>query len=159
MHLPYLEQLFLICLTYLGNISLHLPHLEQLFLSCLIYLGNSSVNLPHLKQLFLSCLIYLDNSSVHLPHLEQLFLSCLIYLGNSTVHLPHLEQLCGESARLTHHLAAAVLCTPSRAAFLTGRYARRWAIFYTFFGNQKGRNQFLCPHYHGLYSYPGTMFK
>ena len=33
--------------------------------------------------------------------------------------------MCSEGAKLTHHLATAAMCTPSRAAFMTGRYAVR----------------------------------
>ena len=35
------------------------------------------------------------------------------------------HRLCFEGAKLTHHVAAAALCTPSRAAFMTGRYPIR----------------------------------
>ncbi|XP_055461169.1 steryl-sulfatase-like isoform X1 [Psammomys obesus] len=45
--------------------------------------------------------------------------------GNTTLRTPHIDRLAREGAKLTQHLAAAPLCTPSRAAFLTGRYAVR----------------------------------
>ncbi|XP_056157374.1 steryl-sulfatase [Lampris incognitus] len=45
--------------------------------------------------------------------------------GNATLSTPHIDRLAQEGVRLTHHIAAAPLCTPSRAAFLTGRYPIR----------------------------------
>ncbi|CAL9689894.1 unnamed protein product [Knipowitschia caucasica] len=45
--------------------------------------------------------------------------------GNHTIRTPHIDRLASEGVRLTQHLSAAPLCTPSRAAFLTGRYALR----------------------------------
>ncbi|KAM6149245.1 arylsulfatase D-like [Rhynchocyon petersi] len=45
--------------------------------------------------------------------------------GNDTLRTPNIDQLAREGVRLTQHLAAAPLCTPSRAAFLTGRHAFR----------------------------------
>lgn len=45
--------------------------------------------------------------------------------GNDTIRTPHIDRLASEGVRLTQHLAAAPLCTPSRAAFMTGRYALR----------------------------------
>ncbi|KAM7328972.1 hypothetical protein ACRRTK_010585 [Alexandromys fortis] len=45
--------------------------------------------------------------------------------GNSTLRTPHIDRLAREGVKLTQHLAASPLCTPSRAAFLTGRYAVR----------------------------------
>ncbi|KAG7501784.1 steryl-sulfatase [Solea senegalensis] len=48
--------------------------------------------------------------------------------GNKTVRTPSIDQLAQEGVKLTHHIAAASLCTPSRAAFLTGRYPIRSGI-------------------------------
>nr|XP_055050903.1 steryl-sulfatase [Misgurnus anguillicaudatus] len=45
--------------------------------------------------------------------------------GNTTLRTPHIDRLAQEGVKLTHHIAAAPLCTPSRAAFLTGRYPIR----------------------------------
>ncbi|XP_072235414.1 steryl-sulfatase isoform X1 [Leuresthes tenuis] len=45
--------------------------------------------------------------------------------GNKTLRTPNIDQLALEGVKLTHHIAAASLCTPSRAAFLTGRYPIR----------------------------------
>ncbi|KAK3723822.1 hypothetical protein QZH41_019504, partial [Actinostola sp. cb2023] len=45
--------------------------------------------------------------------------------GNDTIKTPNIDKLASEGVRLTHHLAPESVCTPSRAAFLTGRYAIR----------------------------------
>ncbi|XP_040517039.1 arylsulfatase H isoform X2 [Gallus gallus] len=45
--------------------------------------------------------------------------------GNDTIRTPHIDGLAKEGVRLTQHVAAAAVCTPSRAAFLTGRYPIR----------------------------------
>ncbi|XP_010878428.1 arylsulfatase D isoform X1 [Esox lucius] len=45
--------------------------------------------------------------------------------GNDTIRTPNIDHLAAEGVRLTQHIAAAPLCTPSRAAFHTGRYALR----------------------------------
>lgn len=45
--------------------------------------------------------------------------------GNDTIRTPNIDRLAREGVKLTQHIAAAPLCTPSRAAFMTGRYALR----------------------------------
>ncbi|XP_019379906.1 PREDICTED: arylsulfatase H-like isoform X3 [Gavialis gangeticus] len=45
--------------------------------------------------------------------------------GNDTIRTPNIDRLAKEGIKLTQHIAAAPLCTPSRAAFLTGRYPIR----------------------------------
>ena len=48
--------------------------------------------------------------------------------GNLSLPTPHIDQLCQAGAVLAHHVTPAVLCTPSRAALMTGRYAIRMGL-------------------------------
>ena len=45
--------------------------------------------------------------------------------GSPTIRTPHLDRMAAEGLRFTDFYAAAEVCTPSRAALLTGRYAFR----------------------------------
>jgi len=54
-------------------------------------------------------------------------LSCF---GGDHVHTPRIDQMAAEGARLTNFYMAAPLCTPSRAALMTGCYPRRIDMAY-----------------------------
>ncbi|XP_012892998.1 PREDICTED: steryl-sulfatase-like, partial [Dipodomys ordii] len=56
---------------------------------------------------------------------DDLGLGDLGSFGNRSLRTPHLDGLARDGVRLTQHLAAASVCSPSRAAFLTGRYPVR----------------------------------
>jgi hypothetical protein len=45
--------------------------------------------------------------------------------GNDTIRTPNVDRLAAEGVKLTQHLVASPMCTPSRAALLTGRHAVR----------------------------------
>ena len=45
--------------------------------------------------------------------------------GNTTLQTPNIDSLARDGMKLTQHLAVESICTPSRSAFLTGRYPKR----------------------------------
>nr|KAF6267858.1 hypothetical protein mMyoMyo1_011543 [Myotis myotis] len=45
--------------------------------------------------------------------------------GNDTIRTPNIDSLARDGVQLTQHIAADSMCTPSRSAFLTGRYPIR----------------------------------
>ena len=45
--------------------------------------------------------------------------------GNNTIKTPNIDRLAEQGARLRHDVTPDSLCTPNRAAFLTGRYPIR----------------------------------
>ncbi|MEO6005007.1 MAG: sulfatase [Opitutus sp.] len=49
--------------------------------------------------------------------------------GSPSIRTPHLDRLAAEGLRLTNFYVAAPVCTPSRAALLTGRYAIRSGMY------------------------------
>jgi arylsulfatase A-like enzyme len=52
-------------------------------------------------------------------------LSCY---GRPDYRTPHLDRLASEGVRFTHGYSAAPVCTPTRCAFVTGRYPARTAV-------------------------------
>lgn len=50
--------------------------------------------------------------------------------GNNTIRTPNIDALASDGIKLTHHLTAASVCTPSRSAMLTGRLPIRTGMFY-----------------------------
>ncbi len=67
------------------------------------------------------------------PNIVLLFADDLGYgdlssYGHPTIKTPHLDQMGAEGVRMTSFYAAAPVCTPSRAALLTGRYPLRTGL-------------------------------
>jgi arylsulfatase A-like enzyme len=52
-------------------------------------------------------------------------LSCY---GNKLVATPHIDRMASEGSRFTQFYVAAPICSPSRAALITGQYPGRWRI-------------------------------
>ena len=48
--------------------------------------------------------------------------------GNDSLKTPNLDRLAANGVKLTHNLSPESICTPSRAAFLTGRYPIRTGL-------------------------------
>ncbi|KAK3093982.1 hypothetical protein FSP39_022467 [Pinctada imbricata] len=66
--------------------------------------------------------------------------------GNTTLRTPNIDALAQDGVKLTHHLAAESVCSPSRAAMLTGRYPIRAGLVAT---NRLRVNMFIA-NYVGL---------
>lgn len=58
--------------------------------------------------------------------------------GNPTIRTPNLDRMAAEGARFTQFYSAAPLCSPSRAALLTGRYPARSGINFVLFPDSTG---------------------
>lgn len=77
------------------------------------------------------------------PNLVVIFCDDLGYgdlgcYGNPSIRTPNLDRLAAEGLRFTDFYAAAPVCTPSRAALLTGRYAIRSGMNAVLFPDSKG---------------------
>jgi arylsulfatase A-like enzyme len=70
-------------------------------------------------------------------------LSCY---GHPTIHTPNLDRMAAEGMRFTDFYSAAEVCTPSRAALLTGRYAVRSGMAHDQFRVLRNRSMGRLPH-------------
>ncbi|NXP78933.1 STS sulfatase, partial [Ramphastos sulfuratus] len=66
-----------------------------------------------------------SNPNIILMMADDLGIGDLGCYGNRTLRTPNINKIAEEGVTLTQHIAASPLCTPSRAAFLTGRYPIR----------------------------------
>ena len=83
--------------------------------------------------LFLLLLPSLSHSLTRPPNIvilvvDDLGIGDLGCFGNTSLATPHIDELAQTGAVLSHHVSPAVLCTPSRAALMTGRYAVRMGL-------------------------------
>ncbi|XP_043853852.1 steryl-sulfatase isoform X1 [Dromiciops gliroides] len=85
-----------------------------------------------MKMLFLLMLFYgsVNSDAVSKPNIiiamaDDLGIGDPGCYGNTTLRTPNIDRIAKGGVKLTQHLAASPLCTPSRAAFLTGRYPVR----------------------------------
>ncbi|VFV40992.1 arylsulfatase f [Lynx pardinus] len=69
--------------------------------------------------------VHEDKPNIVLMIVDDLGIGDLGCFGNDTIRTPNIDRLAREGVQLKHHISAASMCTPSRAAFLTGRYPIR----------------------------------
>jgi arylsulfatase A-like enzyme len=81
-----------------------------------------------------------ENDKPHRPNVLLILVDDLGYgdlgcYGSKDIRTPHLDRLAGSGVRLTDCYAAAPVCSPTRAALITGQYPQRsgfeWVIRYT----------------------------
>lgn len=99
---------------------------------------SSSFLLPVLVTFFLQACSTPSQETINpgdarLPNIVLLFADDLGYgdlssYGHPTIWTPNLDRMADEGIRMTSFYAAAPVCTPSRAALLTGRYALRTGL-------------------------------
>ncbi|ELU12890.1 hypothetical protein CAPTEDRAFT_155395 [Capitella teleta] len=88
---------------------------------------------PFYRILAIALFIHLPQTTAKRPNILIIVADDLGYgdvgcFGNSTIRTPNIDRLAREGVRLSHHIAPAALCTPSRAALMTGRYPARMGM-------------------------------
>ena len=86
--------------------------------------------LPSLSLLLIASILNVESASTDRPNfvvfiVDDLGIGDIGCFGNDTIKTPNIDSLAARGVKLNHNLAPASLCTPSRAATLTGRYAVR----------------------------------
>ena len=104
------------------------------------FIMNKSIN----RSLFFALIIALTSFQVHAqsgkqPNFIIIFVDDLGYgdlscYGHPTIRTPNLDQMAAEGMRFTQFYVAANVCTPSRAALLTGRLPVRSGMY----GKERG---------------------
>src|SRR5262245_15823486 len=61
-------------------------------------------------------------------------LSCY---GSKDIRTPHIDRLAAKGIRLTHFYSNGPVCTPTRAALMTGRWQQRVGLEWAIFAGQK----------------------
>ena len=76
----------------------------------------------------LTFLVFIQTSAkpnIIVFRVDDLGITDLGCFGNDTIKTPNIDRLAEEGARLRHDVTPDSICTPNRAAFLTGRYPIR----------------------------------
>jgi len=86
--------------------------------------------MPRLLTSFIALLAFGLSASARQPNVVIIFADDLGYgdlgcYGHPTIRTPHLDRMASEGIRFTQFYSAAEVCTPSRAALMTGRYPVR----------------------------------
>jgi arylsulfatase A len=86
--------------------------------------------MPRLLTSFIALLAFGLSAAARQPNVVIIFADDLGYgdlgcYGHPTIRTPHLDRMASEGIRFTQFYSAAEVCTPSRAALMTGRYPVR----------------------------------
>eukprot|EP00069_Balaena_mysticetus_P000419 bmy_14409T0 len=71
----------------------------------------------------------------------------------SVCRTPNIDGLAADGVMLTQHIAAASVCTPSRAAFLTGRYPLRSGLSFLLSNHTVDRTMLFLTHHNPIDSW------
>ncbi len=67
--------------------------------------------------------------------------------GNKIIKTPNLDKMAAEGILFSNFTVSSPVCSPSRAAIMTGQYPARSLIHYALGGNEKHNSKFQMPNY------------